>query len=68
MTPLRLRRRWIGWAAVAAWSASMMPSLWAQTTTSMPPTPGWPERPIQLLIPYPPGGSADLLGRPLARV
>ena len=66
MTPLRLRRRWIGWAAVATWSASMMPSLWAQTTTSMPPTPGWPERPIQLLIPYPPGGSADLLGRPLA--
>ena len=25
----------------------------------------WPSRPIQLLIPYPPGGSADLLARPL---
>lgn len=25
----------------------------------------WPARPIQLLIPYPPGGSADLLARPL---
>lgn len=26
----------------------------------------WPERPIQLLIPYPPGGSTDLIARPLA--
>ncbi|CAG9182623.1 hypothetical protein LMG32289_05139 [Cupriavidus pampae] len=25
----------------------------------------WPTKPIQLLIPYPPGGSADLLARPL---
>ena len=27
----------------------------------------WPVKPIQLVIPYPPGGSADLLGRPLDR-
>ena len=26
----------------------------------------WPVKPIQLVIPYPPGGSADLLARPLA--
>lgn len=26
----------------------------------------WPNKPIQLVIPYPPGGSADLLARPLA--
>ena len=26
----------------------------------------WPVKPIQLVIPYPPGGRADLLGRPLA--
>lgn len=26
----------------------------------------YPERPITLLIPYPPGGSADMLGRPLS--
>jgi len=25
----------------------------------------WPDKPIRLVIPYPPGGSADLLGRPL---
>lgn len=26
----------------------------------------WPSKPIQLVIPYPPGGSADLLAHPLA--
>jgi tripartite-type tricarboxylate transporter receptor subunit TctC len=26
----------------------------------------WPDRPIQLLIPYPPGGSTDLIARPLS--
>ncbi|MBU4611540.1 tripartite tricarboxylate transporter substrate binding protein [Achromobacter sp. GG226] len=26
----------------------------------------WPTRPITLMIPYPPGGSADLLARPIA--
>jgi len=31
-----------------------------QTTTA------WPDRPIQLLIPYPPGGSTDLIARPLS--
>lgn len=30
------------------------------------PAEAWPAKPIQLVIPYPPGGSADLLGRPLA--
>ncbi len=28
----------------------------------------WPDKPIQLLIPYPPGGSADLVARPLSQV
>jgi len=28
--------------------------------------PTYPDRPITLLIPYPPGGSADMLGRPLS--
>jgi tripartite-type tricarboxylate transporter receptor subunit TctC len=38
-------------------------ALLAPATHAAPP---WPAKPIQLVIPYPPGGSADLLGRPLA--
>jgi tripartite-type tricarboxylate transporter receptor subunit TctC len=34
---------------------------WAQGSAT-----DWPQRPIQLLIPYPPGGSTDLVARPLA--
>jgi len=40
--------------------------LTATVASAQPAAPTWPDRPIQLLIPYPPGGSADLLGRPLA--
>jgi tripartite-type tricarboxylate transporter receptor subunit TctC len=40
--------------------------LTATAASAQPAAPTWPDRPIQLLIPYPPGGSADLLGRPLA--
>ncbi|HEY4664961.1 MAG TPA: tripartite tricarboxylate transporter substrate-binding protein, partial [Comamonas sp.] len=43
-------------AALAATSLAA-PSAFAQE---------WPSKPIQLVIPYPPGGSADLLARPLA--
>ncbi|KQP12521.1 tripartite tricarboxylate transporter substrate binding protein [Pseudorhodoferax sp. Leaf267] len=52
---MQLSRRQI----LAAVAASAAGSAWAQ--------PGqWPERPIQLLIPYPPGGSTDLIARPLS--
>jgi tripartite-type tricarboxylate transporter receptor subunit TctC len=27
---------------------------------------GWPSRPISIVVPFPPGGSNDLLARPLA--
>ena len=46
---------------LAALSLVTATAAWAQSAA-----PSWPDRPIQLLIPYPPGGSADLLGRPLA--
>lgn len=36
------------------------------TTPLLAQSPAWPSKPITLVIPYPPGGSADLLGRPLA--
>lgn len=51
-------RRNILAAALLMAGAGLMPALsWATD---------WPNKPIQLVIPYPPGGSADLLGRPLA--
>ena len=66
MTLNRLTRRSLGWAALLAFTAAASSPLGAQTTSAPAATSGWPDRPIQLIIPYPPGGSADLLGRPLA--
>ena len=55
--PLRLRRTLVVSLALIT-SALFMPAAHADKP--------WPVKPIQLVIPYPPGGSADLLGRPLA--
>ena len=52
----RLRRITLACLALAS-SALAAPALYAAD---------WPTKPIQLVIPYPPGGSADLLARPLA--
>ncbi len=50
-------------AAVAALGLGGAGSALAQAGSAK----AWPEKPVQLLIPYPPGGSADLLARPLAQ-
>lgn len=55
--PSRLRRALLASMALTA-SALLAPVAYAADA--------WPAKPIQLVIPYPPGGSADLLGRPLA--
>ncbi len=56
----KFKRR--GWLALAALAVGCATGALAQ-----PAAKAWPERPVQLLIPYPPGGSADLLARPLAQ-
>lgn len=55
--PSKLRRNLVACFALFT-SAWLMPLAHADKP--------WPTKPIQLVIPYPPGGSADLLGRPLA--
>ena len=55
--PSRLRRALLASMALTA-SALLAPVAYAADA--------WPAKPIQLVIPYPPGGRADLLGRPLA--
>src|SRR4051812_39822582 len=42
-----------------AFAASLMSPALAQTT----PAPAWPTHPIRLVVAFPPGGAADLLGR-----
>lgn len=51
-----IRRQFlIGTAAAAVWPIAGL----AQATA-------WPDRPIKFIIPYPPGGSSDILGRAIA--
>ncbi|WP_439682650.1 Tripartite tricarboxylate transporter substrate binding protein [Cupriavidus oxalaticus] len=60
LRPVRGRRTWLvrGLAGMLAAGSLAVPFTAGAET--------WPARPIQLLIPYPPGGSADLLARPVA--
>ena len=55
------RRQFIATGAGAALSASMAPlSALAQDT--------WPSRPVKLIVPFPPGGPTDVMGRTAAKV
>jgi tripartite-type tricarboxylate transporter receptor subunit TctC len=53
VTKFDRRRMVAATAAMAAWAAA--PALRAQEA--------WPSRPVKLLIPFPPGGGADAVGR-----
>ena len=56
----RHRRSWLQAVLIAPLAAVLL----GASVSALAAT--WPNKPIQLLIPYPPGGSADLLARPVA--
>jgi tripartite-type tricarboxylate transporter receptor subunit TctC len=55
---MRIRIKTLAFAALATLGA--LPTLtWAQGN--------WPNKPVSLIIPYPPGGTSDIVGRQLAK-
>jgi tripartite-type tricarboxylate transporter receptor subunit TctC len=53
-------RRWRGWAHGAVFSAGL---LLGGTAAAQ----DWPARPVRIIVPFAPGGSADVFGRALAQ-
>ncbi len=53
------RRDFMAAAALAAWGAAPQGSAWAQA--------GYPARPVRMIVPFPPGGPTDVMGRTAAK-
>lgn len=64
-TAHRLRRRAALLVATAVAAVSLVPPAWSATDTPAAggAAPAWPTKPLSLVIPFPPGGSADTIGR-----
>jgi tripartite-type tricarboxylate transporter receptor subunit TctC len=55
---LRLQFRWARWLAASALMACHLAVVWAQDD--------YPQRTLTMVVPFPPGGVADTVGRPVA--
>jgi len=61
MTTLASRRRWLITAlAIGSLQSALPLCSWAAEP--------WPTKPIRLIVPFPPGGPTDVIGRSLAKV
>ncbi len=65
----RARRRWLAqagrWVLLAASAAALPVPAWAQAAS--PGADAWPQRAIRIIVPFAPGGSADVFGRVVAQ-
>jgi tripartite-type tricarboxylate transporter receptor subunit TctC len=60
----RARIRWLA----ATWlAAGCMTAVHAQTAAQTAPQPAWPTKPIRIVVPYPPGGSSDIIARSISQ-
>jgi tripartite-type tricarboxylate transporter receptor subunit TctC len=60
---LRIRLRVLALACAMAAAAAVPLSAGAQATDAT----DWPNKPVSLVVPYPPGGTSDVVGRQLAQ-